>query len=45
LPPLVAALGHWPARLVILLALALLGFVVVLLPWLVVPRAQSRRAG
>ena len=33
-PPFVNALGPWPLRAVILVALAPLGFVVVLLPWL-----------
>ena len=34
IPPFVDALGPWPLRAVILAALAPLGFVVVLLPWL-----------
>jgi hypothetical integral membrane protein (TIGR02206 family) len=37
-PPFVNALGPWPRRAIILVALAPLGFVVVLLPWLVAAR-------
>jgi hypothetical integral membrane protein (TIGR02206 family) len=33
LPPFVAALGPWPQRAVIVIALAVIGFVLVLLPW------------
>lgn len=40
-PPFIAALGPWPQRAVILVALAALGFVVVLLPW----RLLARRTG
>jgi hypothetical protein len=32
-PPFVLMLGPWPQRAIILLALAAIGFVVVLLPW------------
>jgi hypothetical integral membrane protein (TIGR02206 family) len=38
IPPLVYALGPWPQRAIILVALAPLGFVVVLLPWLIAAR-------
>ena len=38
LPPFVAALGPWPQRAIILAALVPFGFVVVLLPWLIVAR-------
>ena len=33
IPPFVDALGPWPRRAIILVALAMFGFVVVLLPW------------
>ena len=33
IPPFVDALGPWPQRAIILVALAILGFVIVLLPW------------
>jgi len=36
IPPFVDALGPWPQRAIIILALAPLGFIVVLLPWLVI---------
>ena len=32
-PPFVLMLGPWPQRAIILVVLAVLGFVVVLLPW------------
>jgi hypothetical integral membrane protein (TIGR02206 family) len=38
IPPFVYALGPWPLRAIILVALAPLGFVVVLLPWLIARR-------
>jgi|SRR5208282_1868874 len=38
IPPFVAALGPWPQRAIILVALAACGFVVVLVPWLIVAR-------
>jgi hypothetical integral membrane protein (TIGR02206 family) len=38
IPPFVYALGPWPLRAIILAALAPLGFVVVLLPWLIAAR-------
>jgi hypothetical integral membrane protein (TIGR02206 family) len=41
IPPFVDALGPWPRRAIILIALAPLGFVVVLLPWLVAARTAS----
>ena len=45
IPPFVNALGPWPQRAIILVALAPLGFVVVLLPWLIVARrAPTSRA-
>src|SRR5262249_56387845 len=43
LPPMVAALGAWPGRVLIIVALALFGFVIALGPWLVV--ARRRPAG
>jgi hypothetical integral membrane protein (TIGR02206 family) len=45
-PPFVLMLGPWPARAIVLLALAVLGFVIVLLPWLIAARRrQARPAG
>jgi hypothetical integral membrane protein (TIGR02206 family) len=41
IPPFVDALGPWPQRAIIIVALAPLGFIVVLLPWLVI-RAPRR---
>ena len=41
IPPFVLALGPWPQRALILIALAPLGFVIVLLPWLA---ARARQA-
>jgi len=41
IPPFVDALGPWPQRAIILVALAPLGFVVVLLPWVVVRRRKA----
>jgi len=38
IPPFVAALGPWPQRAIILIALVPLGFVLVLLPWLLAAR-------
>jgi hypothetical integral membrane protein (TIGR02206 family) len=45
IPPFVAALGPWPQRAIILVILAAVGFVVVLLPWLLAPLTSPRRAG
>jgi hypothetical integral membrane protein (TIGR02206 family) len=41
IPPFVDALGPWPQRAIMLVALAPLGFVVVLLPWLVAARRAT----
>jgi uncharacterized membrane protein YwaF len=38
IPPFVCALGPWPLRAIMLVALAPLGFVVVVLPWLIAAR-------
>jgi hypothetical protein len=38
IPPFVYALGPWPQRAIILVALVPLGFVAVLLPWLILRR-------
>ena len=43
-PPFVAALGPWPQRAIIVVAMAPLGFAVVLLPWLIAARQQRRYA-
>jgi hypothetical integral membrane protein (TIGR02206 family) len=40
-PPFVHALGPWPQRAVILVALVPLGFVAVLLPWLIAGRRRT----
>jgi hypothetical protein len=40
-PPFVRALGPWPQRAIILVALAVPGFVVVLLPWLLIARGTA----
>ena len=40
-PPFVYALGPWPQRAIILVALVPLGFVAVLLPWLIVGRRRT----
>jgi len=40
-PPFVRALGPWPWRAIVLLALAPLGFVAVLLPWLFLSRRAA----
>jgi hypothetical protein len=39
-PPFVLMLGPWPQRAIVLAALVPLGFVVVLLPWLIVRKRQ-----
>ncbi len=45
-PPFVAALGPWPQRAIIVVAMAPLGFAVVLLPWLIArPRAHLQTVG
>jgi len=41
IPPFVYALGPWPLRAIILVALAPLGFVVVLLPWVFAGRSAK----
>jgi hypothetical integral membrane protein (TIGR02206 family) len=41
-PPFVLMLGPWPLRAIILVALVPLGFVLVLLPWLVARAAPSK---
>jgi hypothetical integral membrane protein (TIGR02206 family) len=43
-PPFVVALGPWPLRAIILAALVPLGFVVVLLPWLLSARWRPARS-
>jgi hypothetical integral membrane protein (TIGR02206 family) len=45
IPPFVAALGPWPQRAIILMALAPLGFVIVLLPWLAAGRPKRHKSG
>jgi len=42
IPPFVGALGPWPQRAIILVALAAFVFLVVLLPWHIVTRSFSR---
>jgi uncharacterized membrane protein YwaF len=43
-PPFVLMLGPWPLRALILAALVPLGFVVVLLPWLIISRTTRTRS-
>ena len=45
IPPFVGALGPWPQRAIILVALAAFGFLVVLLPWHIVTRSNSLPVG
>ena len=45
IPPFVDALGPWPQRAICSVALAPLGFVVVLLPWLVAARTRAHLRG
>ena len=45
IPPFVDALGPWPQRAVALVALAVLGFVAVLLPWRFVAMRLETQAG
>ncbi len=45
IPPFVNALGPWPQRAIILVALAAFGFLVVLLPWRIVARSTLCRPG
>ena len=40
IPPFIAALGPWPWRVLIIFALALLAFILVLLPWLAARRLR-----
>jgi hypothetical integral membrane protein (TIGR02206 family) len=42
IPPFVAALGPWPQRAIDLVALVPLGFVIVLLPWLIARACAAR---
>ena len=45
MPPLVEALGAWPGRVAAMLALAALGFAILLLPWLWIARLRAGTAG
>ncbi len=45
IPPLVAAFGPWPERLIIIAAIATAAFLLVLAPWLVVRRMRSSEVG
>ena len=45
IPAFVGALGPWPQRAIILVALAAFGFLVVLLPWRIVARSNFCRPG
>ncbi len=45
IPAFVGALGPWPQRAIILVALAAFGFLVVLLPWRIVARSTLCRPG
>jgi uncharacterized membrane protein YwaF len=44
IPPFVAALGPWPQRAIVLVALVPIGFVIVLLPWLIARALAARPA-
>jgi hypothetical integral membrane protein (TIGR02206 family) len=45
-PPFVLALGPWPQRAMVLIGLVILGFAIVLLPWLIADRRpQAAAAG
>jgi len=43
IPPFVSALGPWPQRAIILVCLVPLGFVIVLVPWLIARARQAAR--
>lgn len=43
IPPFIDAMGTWPLRAVIVVALAPLGFIIVLLPWLIFGSRQESR--
>jgi hypothetical integral membrane protein (TIGR02206 family) len=45
IPPFVYALGPWPQRAIILVALVPLGYVAVLLPWLILSPRRLERPG
>jgi hypothetical integral membrane protein (TIGR02206 family) len=46
IPPFVQALGPWPRRAIILVALVPVGFIIVLLPWLILgPRRNHEQPG
>lgn len=45
IPPFVGALGPWPRRAIILVAMAAFGFLVVILPWRIVARSTLCRPG
>jgi hypothetical integral membrane protein (TIGR02206 family) len=42
IPPFIHALGPWPQRAIVLVALVPVGFVIVLLPWLIFGRRRNR---
>ena len=44
IPPFVAALGPWPQRAIVLICLVPIGFVIVLLPWLIARAISARPA-
>lgn len=44
IPPFIAALGPWPGRVVILMALIAIAYVIVLLPWRIAARLTAREA-
>ncbi len=44
IPPFVLALGPWPTRAIVLVALVPIGFVIVLVPWVVGRASAARRA-
>lgn len=44
IPPFIAALGPWPGRVAIVIALIAIAFVIVLLPWRLAARLTGRQA-
>src|SRR5579863_8998841 len=44
IPPFVLALGPWPQRALVLIALVPIGFVIVLVPWLIARAFAARPA-
>ena len=45
IPPFITALGPWPGRVIIVIALIAIAFVIVLLPWRIAARLMARGTG